>query len=122
MVSSKGYSINVNCPQRKLPIVKELVDFLTSTENQLESARKLKMLPARKAAADSLSAIGDPFLEISLTQAGLGRRMPVVPEMRAIWDSMRPSYQNVLNNEISPEQAAQVMQKAAAQAIAKMKE
>ena len=122
MVSSKGYSVNVNCPDKKLPIVKELVDFLISTQNQIESAQKIKMLPAGKAAADSLIAKGDPFLEISLAQVKLGRRMPVVPEMRAIWDSMRPSYQNVLNNEITPEEAAKKMQKAAAEAIAKMKE
>ncbi|MCX5801611.1 MAG: extracellular solute-binding protein [Candidatus Eisenbacteria bacterium] len=122
MVSSKGYSVNVNCPEKKLPIVKELVDFLTSTENQVESATKIKMLPARKAAAESLLARGDPFLETSLAQVKLGRRMPVVPEMRAIWDSMRPSYQNVLNNEITPQEAANKMQKAAVEAITKMKE
>jgi maltose-binding protein MalE len=102
--------------------VKELVDFLTSTQNQIESATKIKMLPARRAAADSLIASGDPFLVNSLAQLRLGRRMPVVPEMRAIWDSMRPSYQNVLNNEIAPEQAAKVMQKSAVEAIVKMKE
>jgi maltose-binding protein MalE len=122
MVSSKGYSVNVNCPKNKLESVKQLVDFLVSTGNQIESATKIKMLPARRAAADSLIASGDPFLVNSLSQLKLGRRMPVVPEMRAIWDSMRPSYQNVLNNEIAPEQAARVMQKAAAEAIVKMKE
>ncbi|MBN1504407.1 MAG: extracellular solute-binding protein [Candidatus Eisenbacteria bacterium] len=122
MVSSKGYSVNVHCPKEKLPVVKELLDFLTSDENQLESARKIKMLPARRTAVDALGSIGDPFLESSLAQVRLGRRMPVVPEMRAIWDSMRPAFQNVLNGETDPETAAAEMQKAAVESIAKMKE
>ena len=122
MVSSKGYSVNVHCPKEKMAVVKELLDFLTSTENQLDSARNLKMLPARKTAADAIESVGDPFLEISLAQLRLGRRMPVVPEMRAIWDSMRPAFQNVLNGETSPEAAAKQMQKAAVESIAKMKE
>jgi maltose-binding protein MalE len=122
MVSSKGYSVNVHCPKDKIAAVKQLLEFLTSTENQLDSARKIKMLPARKAAADAIGSIGDPFLESSLAQLRLGRRMPVVPEMRAIWDSMRPAFQNVLNGETGPEVAAGQMQKAAVESIAKMKE
>jgi len=122
MVSSKGYSVNVHCPKEKIATVKELLEFLTSTENQLESARKIKMMPARKAAAEAIGSIGDPFLESSLAQLRLGRRMPVVPEMRAIWDSMRPAFQNVLNGETTPEAAAAQMQKAAVESIAKMKE
>ncbi|MFH0777662.1 MAG: extracellular solute-binding protein [Candidatus Eisenbacteria bacterium] len=122
MVSSKGYSVNAHCPEKKLEVVKELLDFLTSTENQLESARKIKMLPARRAAYDSLLAEGDAILAGSMAQVKLGRRMPVVPEMRAVWDTMRPAYQNVLNGEITAERAAAGMQKAAVEAIAKMKE
>ncbi len=122
MVSSKGYSVNVHCPESKLPVVKELLDFLTSTENQLESADRLKMIPARKAAAENVASAGDPFLENSLAQLRRGRRMPVVPEMRAIWDSMRPAFQNVLNGEIEPLEAAGEMQRAAVDNISKMKE
>jgi maltose-binding protein MalE len=122
MVSSKGYSVNMNCPEEKLGVVKELLDFLTSVENQMVTMTELRMLPARRAAADALSPGSDEFLDNSLEQLRRGRRMPVVPEMRAIWDSMRPSYQNVLNQELSPEQAAGTMQKTALERIARMKE
>ncbi|UCF77785.1 MAG: extracellular solute-binding protein [Candidatus Eiseniibacteriota bacterium] len=122
MVSSKGYSVNVNCPREKLELVKELLDFLTSPENQMVTMRRLRMLPARKAIADSLTPGSDLFLDNSLIQLKHGRRMPVVPEMRAIWDSMRPSYQNVLNQEMIPEEAARTMQKTALERIARMKE
>jgi maltose-binding protein MalE len=46
--------------------------------------------------------------------------MPVVPEMRAIWDAMRPAYQNALNGEATPEEAARAMQQDAEQKIREM--
>ena len=48
--------------------------------------------------------------------------MPVIPELRAIWDSMRPSYQAVLGGAKSPEQAAREMQDLAVRKIKEMNE
>jgi maltose-binding protein MalE len=48
--------------------------------------------------------------------------MPVVPEMRAIWDAMRPSFQNVLNGDLTPEEAARTMQQEAEKKIREMSE
>jgi maltose-binding protein MalE len=52
----------------------------------------------------------------------VGKPMPVVSEMRVIWDSMRPSYQAVLNGSKTPEQAAKEMQELAVKLIREMKE
>jgi maltose-binding protein MalE len=46
--------------------------------------------------------------------------MPINPEMRAIWDAMRPPYQNIFNGRLTPEQAAAEMQRLADQKIAEM--
>ena len=43
--------------------------------------------------------------------------MPVVPEMRAIWDAMRPNLEAVLNGKMTPEDAAKKMQKDAVEGI-----
>jgi maltose-binding protein MalE len=48
--------------------------------------------------------------------------MPVVPELRAIWDAMRPSYQAVLGGAKTPEQAAKEMQELALRKIMEMNE
>ena len=48
--------------------------------------------------------------------------MPVNPELRAIWDAMRPSYQAVLAGTMSPEKAAEEMQKEAEKKIEEMNE
>ena len=62
---------------------------------------------------------GDEILKNSAIQIRQGRPMPVVPELRAIWDSMRPGYQAVLGGALSPEEAASEMQ---ALAVAKIRE
>jgi maltose-binding protein MalE len=48
--------------------------------------------------------------------------MPVVPELRAIWDAMRPGYQAVLAGTKSAEQAAREMQALALRRIQEMNE
>ena len=57
-----------------------------------------------------------------MRQIAKGRKMPIVPEMRAVWDAMRPSYQSVMNGELSPEDAARAIQVKATTMIERMRE
>jgi len=121
MTASKGYSINVNVTADELPAVIELITYLTSPPAQLRDAVRLGLLPSHREAWADASIQSDPVLRIS--QAGIegGRRMPVVPEMRVLWDTMRPGLQQVMNGSRTPEVAAREMQAAAVQQIAGMK-
>lgn len=121
MTASKGYSINVNVPEAKLPLVIELVTFLTSTESQLYQAIELGILPSDRAAYDDSVIVDDPAMTASRRAFELGRRMPVVPEMRVIWDAMRPGMQDALNGTKAPAQAARDMQALAVQQIEGMR-
>jgi maltose-binding protein MalE len=121
MVASKGYSISVNVTREKLPLVTELLTFLTSPEAELRSVRELAILPSHRDAYRDSTLLQDPYLAVSITAIEKGRRMPVVPEMRVIWDAMRPEMQNVMNGDKTPAQAAKDMQKAAIEQIANMK-
>ena len=47
--------------------------------------------------------------------------MPVVPEMRAVWDAVRPFYQSVLGGQMKADEAARAMQERAEKKIAEMK-
>ena len=47
--------------------------------------------------------------------------MPVIPEMRAIWDAIRPYYQSVLGGSMTPEEAAEKMQAEAEKKIKEMR-
>jgi maltose-binding protein MalE len=122
MVSPKGFSLNANVPQEKRPMVIELLRFLMEPEQQLETARQLNTMPTRLEAVRSNFVQHDEILRNSAVQIERGRPMPVVPELRAIWDAMRPAYQAVLGGSKTPQQAAREMQALALQKIQEMNE
>lgn len=121
MTASKGYSINVNVPKEQLAAVIDFVTWCTSPEAELRDAVRLGTLPSHKEAWNAPEIVNDPTLQISQEAFSLGRRMPVVPEMRVVWDVMRPGLQKVMNGSKSAADAATEMQKAAVQQIAGMK-
>ncbi len=122
MVASKGYSISVNVPEAKLARVVALVAYLTAPAAQMRDVTKLGFFPSdAKAFADS-SFAADPVLAGARAALAHGRRMPVVPEMRVVWDAMRPNLQDVMNGAKTPAQAAKDMQAAAVSQIATLAE
>jgi maltose-binding protein MalE len=122
MVSPKGFSLNANVHQEKRPIIVSLLRFLMQPEIQLQTARALRTMPTRREAIQSSFVQNDDILMNSAKQIERGRTMPVVPELRAIWDAMRPGYQAVLGGAKSPEQAAEEMQDLAVIKIREMNE
>jgi len=122
MVSPKGFSINANISQEKKRWVLELIRFLMAPENQLEAAKELYTMPTHKEVQQSPFVQNDEILRNSRIQIERGRPMPVIPEVRAIWDAMRPSYQAVLAGTKTAEQAASDMQALALRRIAEMNE
>ncbi len=122
MVSPKGFSLNVNCSGEKRALVVELLKFLMRPDVQLQTARALWTMPTRREAVESEFVRTDDILKNSALQIEHGRTMPVVPELRAIWDAMRPSYQAVLGGAKTPEQAAHDMQDLALRKIKELNE
>ncbi len=122
MVSPKGFSVNINVTGEKKKWVAELLKYLTSPENELETAKELNTMPTQTILYQNDYIKKNEILRNSQIQIDRGKLMPVVPEMRAIWDSMRPSYQAVLNGAKTPEQAAKDMQRDALQRIREMNE
>jgi maltose-binding protein MalE len=118
MVSAKGYSVNANLGREKLPIVRELIDYLTSAEIQEEMAAKLATTPVDRQALASPAVRENPALIASMQQIEHGRAMPIMPQMRAIWEGMRGPYQLVMNGAITAREAARRMQREAEKNIA----
>ena len=113
IVSPLGYSLNVNLKGRDLQVAVELVRYLTSTPVELEFARQFNIIPSRQDAIDVPDLRNNELWIQALDQMRVGRPMPVITELRWIWDAMRPAYQGIFNNQISPEKAAVDMQKLA---------
>lgn len=122
MVSPLGYSLNVNLQGEQLRIALELLRYLTSPAVQLEFAREFNLIPSRKDLAFHPDLEREPLYRAAYDQMVVGRPMPVVTELRWIWDAMRPGYQGIFNGKYTPEQAAREMQRLAEQLIRENRE
>lgn len=119
--SGKYFMVADGVKGDKLTAVKGFITFATSKANQLDMVAKLKRLPALKVALSDASIASDPILKGSSAQMAVGTPMPVVFEMRAMWDAMKPELINVLAGTKAPAQAAKDMQAAAEAGIKAMK-
>ncbi|MBD3290340.1 extracellular solute-binding protein [candidate division KSB1 bacterium] len=117
IISPLGYSLNTNLTGEKLEIAVELLKFLTSTEVELVFTKAMATVPSRKEALEDPIVKNNDLLRNSITQIEVGRPMPVVTELRWIWDAMRPAYQGIFTGKYTPEQAANMMQELAVKLI-----
>lgn len=122
MTSAKCYSVNAYIDPETKACTAALLAWLTSYEVQTELALKLSVLPSDLEARKLPELQTDPVMLKSTEQIAKGRLMPIVPEMRAIWDTMRPGYQSVMNGDMTPEEAARSMQNRAVTMIERMRE
>ncbi len=114
--------MNVRVDAEKEKLIVDMLKFLMEPANQLEAARQLNTMPTRMEAVASEFVQSDEILRNSALQIERGRLLPMVPELRAIWDAMRPSYQAVLSGAKTPEIAARDMQALALRKIKEMNE
>jgi len=122
MTSAKCYSINRYLDPATRECTAALLAWLTSTDVQIELARELSVQPGDITAGRDSSIVADPVLMASRRQIEKGRLMPIIPEMRAIWDAMRPAYQSVMNGKMDSNEAAEAMQERAVRTIERMRE
>ncbi|MCL5268395.1 MAG: extracellular solute-binding protein [Bacteroidetes bacterium] len=122
MVSPVGYSINASVPAWKIHEVVKLIRFFLSVQVETEFTKHFNTIPTRIEAYDDPAVRDNTIVRESEYQMEVGRPMPIVAELRAIWDAMRPSYQAVLGGTESPERAAKEMQRNAVEKIKEMNE
>jgi maltose-binding protein MalE len=122
MVSSKGFSVNVNVSKEKLPQVIDVIKYLLDAPQQYITAKELNIMPTRIDVLSYPDLVDNEILKNSEEQIKKGKPMPIVSEVRAIWDAMRPNYQAVLNGEKTPRQAAKDMQSLSIKKISEMNE
>ena len=122
LVSTKGYSININTKGNKLTETTKLMHYLTSSSVQLYFTEKLNSQPSSIAALASSKVKNNILLQKSSEIIAVGRPMPIIPEMRAIWDALREQYQAVLGGTISPKVAAELSQENSIKQIGIMNE
>jgi maltose-binding protein MalE len=118
IVSPLGYVANVNLQGEELAVAIELIRYLTSPEVQLAFAFEFNLIPSRKDLINNPELEKNKLYRAAVDQMIVGKPMPVITELRWIWDAMRPAYQGIFTNQISPKEAAEEMQKLAEKLIA----
>lgn len=122
LISSLGYSLNINLKGEQLQMAAKLLQYLTSPAAELEYTEISATIPSRKEANRDKLVRENELLQKSFEQLQVGRLMPVVSELRWIWDAMRPSYQAIFTGGKSPRQAARDMQNLALKLIKENRE
>ena len=122
LISTKGYSININTTGDKLIETINLMKYLTSSSVQLYFTDNLNSQPSSIVALNNPKVKNNVLLKKSAEIIEVGRPMPIIPEMRAIWDALREQYQAVLGGTITPEIAAKKSQENSIRQITVMNE
>ncbi|MCM2267506.1 MAG: maltose ABC transporter substrate-binding protein [Elusimicrobiales bacterium] len=120
MVSGKYFTVSSGLKPEKLALVKRLVEFYTSKENQVRQYQALTRLPALKAAGSAPEITRDEVSRISLEQILKGRPMPMATEMRAVWDSARNYMGLATTRKLDIDSAVKRMQENSDKKIAEM--
>ncbi len=121
MVAPKGYSMSVVAKGERAEAAGKLIRYLTSEATQ-ERFLANKILPSRLKLRESPLLLNDPTMVASLQQVKQGKPMPTSLEMRAVWDAMRPPYQELMSGSITPAEATTKMQQGAISKIATLTE
>jgi arabinogalactan oligomer/maltooligosaccharide transport system substrate-binding protein len=115
--ASKGIFISVSVKPEKMEATKKFIEFLTSKESQLKLAVTDKQLPANIEAQKDPAITGDPLIAGQQAQLDLAIPMPVITQMRAIWDAVKPIQQEVFAGKTSTADAGAKMQTKAEEGI-----
>ena len=120
MVSGKYFMLSTGVKPEKIALLKRLIEFYTSKENQVRQYRELTRLPALKEAGSAKEITSDEISRVSLEQILKGRPMPMVTEMRAVWDSARNYLGLAATKKMDVDTAVRRMQENTDKKIAEM--
>lgn len=114
----KGYSISasVTDPDKK-EAVKKFLEFMNSKDAQLKMVDAHKQLPTNLEALRDSKITSDPMIAAQKAQLEKCVPMPIITQMRAVWDAIKPVQQEVFAGKTKPEDAPAKMQKKAEEGI-----
>lgn len=87
------------------------VEFITRPERQLDRTVRFGLLPTRREALDDPLIVNDSALRLSAEQMLAGRTIPLGVNADTLLNAMREPLRQVLEGELTPEEAAEKMQK-----------
>lgn len=123
LVGTVGYSLNAHFQnEEQKAAALRVLKYLTSPRAQLLFTEKVGVMPSLLALKQEPAVKNNPLLQASVGIMAVGSPMPVIPEVRGVWDSLRVQYQKVLAGARSPTEGAEAAQKMAESQIQSMNE
>ena len=115
----KGYTVSskVMGDKKKSGAVSLFVRYMTGKNVQLKICNTTKQLPSLRSAAADPVFLSDPMISGQKAQLEKSVPMPIIVQMRAIWDAIKPVQQELLAGKVRPEAAPALMQKRAEDGI-----
>lgn len=114
----KGYTVSASVKDKdKKEAVKKFIEFVNTKEAQLKMVDAHKQTPTNLEAMKDDKITKDPQILVQKEALAKAVPMPIITQMRAIWDAMKPVQQEVLSGKTKPEDSAAKMQKTAEEGI-----
>jgi maltose-binding protein MalE len=113
LTSGSGYIMMSERSKPKQIAIMKFIKHMTGTEIQKDMVNEHKTLPSNQTVYDLPVITEDPIMSGSAEQLKEGRAMPIVAEMRAIWDGIRPVLESVMAGNLDPNDAPAQMQEKA---------
>jgi len=86
------------------------LEFITRSERQLAWTNQFGLLPTQRKALNDPTIVNDPILRVSSTQMQAGRAIPLGVNANFLLDAMREPLRQVIDGELTPKEAAEMMQ------------
>lgn len=120
--ATKGYLIPSYVEdENTIAALQKFFDFFFNPENNAKMALSVSQAPTVLASRDLDIIKNDPLQQVAIETIEATTGMPIVAEMRGIWDAMRPELEAVLYSDKDPAQAAADMQDAAEQFVSEIR-
>jgi arabinogalactan oligomer/maltooligosaccharide transport system substrate-binding protein len=113
LVMGQYVVIGSDASEQKLEAVRLLVEFVTSSQRQLEWMRQFDTLPTNKSVLDDESIHSDPLRQVSVAQMLTGRGASLGSNPTTLLEAMREPLEAIMANQMTPTEAARQMQERA---------
>jgi arabinogalactan oligomer/maltooligosaccharide transport system permease protein len=121
LVSTRAYSLNAHIKDDKhRDAAIKFVHFMLAPESQKKFTKAVGIFPSHMGLQKDPELLAQPLFKESEKILALGYPMPIFPEIRAVWDSMRSQLQAVLAGSVTPKEGANLAQQNALSQIETM--
>ena len=117
LIGGRYVFINAKLDPHKSKNIKLFLNHLSGLAVQKDVALKLNRVPSTHGALQEEAVMAYPTIQGFRAAAHFAEAMPPYPEMRALWDGLRPAQQKLMSGHLTPQGAYRLMEKTVPEAL-----